>query len=595
MARRWHYLQENHRSETIHSCIWYDCETTPELLEDGTKRHNLEFGWAAYRRRLKGGAWSEPEWFRFVDWLEFWSWVVRHLRTGTCLYIWAHNQAFDLLASHAFEGLALLGGRMEDAIVDAPPLIIRYEFGRSKVVLVDTLNIWRMSLETMGEHTGLAKLDMPRQWTHSADDDIYCRRDVEIIMKAVTEWADFLDAHDLGKFCLTIASQAMQTFRHRYLDDSILIDGHDEALKIARACYHGGRVECFYIGPLTGPLYLLDITSLYPAMMAAHRFPVRLRGVYHGVTPTELRDLLADYCVCAHVTVRTRSPFCPLIKDRKLLFPVGVFDADLSSPELEYALEHEDLVSIQACAVYEPGTPFVHFVEDLYQHKMLAARHGKLVEAGHWKLLLNSFSGKWGQSGVRWRTLRRARSNAIRFARVFDVDTRELTLYRSFNGLVQVRETSRESAHSHPAIAAHITAYGRMRLWALIGQIAPKDRFYCDTDSVLISKDGLKQVKEPIQDEILGGLRLVGEFGDGHVYGAKDYVLDSVRTCKGIRDQAVEINPGEYWQQKWIGFRGALAHGWLDGPRTTSVVKHLRRGYTKGTTLASGYVLPFHV
>lgn len=587
-------MEENHASETLHQCVWFDCETDPEILEDGTKKHHLVFGWAAFRKRGRSGKWSEPKWYRFTDWLDLWNWVTLKLRARSTLYVWAHNQAFDAICSHAFEALAILGFTMKDAIVDAPPFIIKYAFGTAKLVLVDTLNIWRMSLKEMGKITGLEKLEMPKVWTGGPEDDTYCQRDVEIIMRAVCEWADFLRDRDMGKFCLTVASQAMQTFRHRYLGDRILVDADPAALDIARRAYHGGRVECFYIGALQGPLFLLDVSSLYPAVMHDERFPLRLRGVCPRLSVVELSHLLTEFCVCAHATLRTQTPFAALVENGKLIFPVGEFDAYLSTPELEYAIQHEELVEIHAAAVYEVGSPFVEFVEDLYGRKVAAARDGNLVESGHFKLLLNAFSGKWGQNGVKWRSLRKAKSQAVRFVSVFDFDTKEVTRYRAFNGLVQVRETFRESTQSHPAIAAHITAHGRMRLYALIRQIAPEHRFYCDTDSVLVDEEGLKQIEHLVADEVLGGLRLVGKFSDGFIYGCKDYVLDGRRKTKGVRDQAVEIGANTYRQEKWVGFRGALANGWLDAPRTGTVVKHLRRSYDKGVVLGTGFTLPLH-
>jgi hypothetical protein len=328
--------------------------------------------------------------------------------------------------------------------------------------------------------------------------------------------------------------------------------------------------------------------------MVSNRFPVRLRGVYRNLRPEELLHLLSDFCVCAQVTVRTRTPFAATVEDGKLIFPVGEFNAYLSTPELEYAFQNEDVLRVQACAVYEPGSPFGHFVHDLYDRKVRAARDGKLVEAGHYKLLLNSFSGKWGQNGIKWKTLGRAKSQRIRFARVLDFDTRQVTQYRTFLGRVQVKETIPESANSHPAIAAHITSHGRMRLWALLRQVSPENRFYCDTDSILVNEDGLKQVGDISQNEILGALRQVGQYADGFIHGCKDYVLDGRRTCKGIRDQAIEVDPGTYHQDKWVGFRTALANGWLDGPRTQSLVKHLRRVYDKGRVAPSGFVFPLH-
>jgi hypothetical protein len=329
--------------------------------------------------------------------------------------------------------------------------------------------------------------------------------------------------------------------------------------------------------------------------MATYDFPTKLVTVAIQPTIVEVRNILERYLCCARVTVETTSPMVARVEKGKLTFPVGRFDANITTPELVYLLEHEQVLDVQEIAIYEKARPFVHFVQDLYQRRVNAATQGNKVKSTHYKLLLNSFSGKWGQNGRKWVDVERTDDLSIDFWPVFDVDLDEVVQYRQFNGLIQRKATEPESLNSHPAIASHITAYGRMVLWALMRKIPPEHYFYCDTDSLLVSKQGLEHVKESVSDFILGGLKIVGEFSHGVIYGCKDYVLDGVRTCKGIRNQAVEIYPNCYRQEKWVGFRSALRKGWLDGPRTLSITKRLRRTYTKGVVNADGFVSPLHL
>jgi hypothetical protein len=511
------------------------------------------------------------------------------------VYVWAHNAYFDYSTSYGSSNVTGLGWNLSNAIIDSPPFVMKYSRLNAKLVLVDTLNIWRMSLQRLGNLSGLEKLSMPPTWSGSEADDEYCRRDVEIIMRAVCNWSDFLRDEDMGKFCLTVASQAMQTFRHRYLKENILIDADTKALSIARASYHGGRVECNYIGVLSGPLYLLDINSLYPYVMATYEFPAKLVATAIQPSLIEVRHIVERYLCCARITVETAFPMVPRVADGKLTFPVGRFDAHITTPELIYLLEHEQMLEVAEIAIYEKSRPFVHFVQDLYQRRVNARANGNLVEAEHYKLLLNSFSGKWGQNGIKWVTVDRTNDAGTKFWPVVDADSRAVVNYRQWDGLIQRKDTFPESRESHPAIAAHITAYGRMVLWALMRKIPPKHYFYCDTDSVLVSEQGFEHVEESISNVVLGGLKLVGKYSQGAIYGCKDYVLDGIRVCKGIRQQAVEIKPNTYRQEKWVGFRTALHKGWLDGPRTLQITKTLRRRYDKGVVGDDGFVLPLHL
>jgi hypothetical protein len=208
---------------------------------------------------------------------------------------------------------------------------------------------------------------------------------------------------------------------------------------------------------------------------------------------------------------------------------------------------------------------------------------------------LNSFSGKWGQNGIKWTTTDTTDDMSIGFYRSVNTWNDEIINYRRFNGLIQRRDTLRESYQSHPAIAAHITAHGRMVLWALMRKVTPEHYFYCDTDSLMVSLQGFERVKDSVNDVLLGALKVQQQIGNAVLYGAKDYVCDGVRTIKGIREKAVQLELNRFRQERWIGFKSALRKKWLDAPRTLPVVKTLRRVYDKGTVLADGRVLPFHL
>jgi DNA polymerase type B, organellar and viral len=593
--RKPHFLGVNQRTETIHNCVFYDTETTGIVGEDGDTRHRFEFGWGAYRRRGRDHAWNAPEWRRFDAGEVFWSWVDSKARAKKTLYVWAHNHAFDYSASNAHKSLKALGWRMTAAIVDSPPFVVTYRNGNRKLVLVDTLNIWRMSLKSMGKLNGLAKLEMPASWSGSRDDDVYCRRDVEIVMYAVCQWADFLQEHDMGKFQLTIASQAMQTFRHKYLRDRILIDCDPSSLEIARKAYHGGRVEANFIGQIQGPLYMLDVNSLYPYVMSRNCFPVRLCGVFDRPSFQNVEDILARYCCCARIIAECREPVIPVVKHNKLIFPTGTFEAYVSTPELEYLVRTEQLQAVQTIAVYEQARPFQQFVQDLYEHRLQAIRSGDLVKKEHYKLLLNSFYGKWGQNGIKWKDIGPAETDDIGFWRTVDAQSGLVTKYRRFNGLEQIRTVDPESSNSHPAIAAHITAHARMVLYAIMRQVTVEHYFYCDTDSILVTEQGFKVLRDRISDEIMGHLKLVRQVEKAVIYGCKDYVLDGVVTCKGIRQDADNPQGSTFRQVQWFGFNGQLRSGSLEAPRTTFITKKLRRVYEKGIVDGSGFVFPFHL
>jgi hypothetical protein len=595
MNRRWHYLKPNENCETLQECIFVDTETDDVAVDEVRTGHRLRFGWAAYTRRSSSGSWSKPDWKRFTHYEDFWLWAVSHCRQKVKVWLWCHNSSFDYPVLHAFSHLQDIGWELESAIIDAPPTIVKYRMDKRTLVLCDTLNIWRMSLKDLGKRIGLEKLTMPEQWGETENDDYYCRRDVEIILRSVTEWSDFLVANDMGGFAPTIAAQSMRSFRHRWMDTRILIDNSRVALDLARRCYHGGRCEAHFIGTRKEPVYYLDVNSMYPFVMSYAFMPVRLKGVSHWVQVAHLKSLLKEYCLCAHVTLDTKEPFAAVRMDGKLNFPVGKFEAYLTTPEIEYALNLGAITEVHLCATYDREIPFRRFALDLYQHKENAALNGRDVEARHWKLLLNSFYGKWGQSGHKWTQV--GTCDPHEFSRLTDINaqTKKITHVRHFGGLVFHRCEEPESGQSHPAIAAHICAHARMVLWTIIKEIPPSEYFYCDTDGILVSAAGRDALSNRLDQTRLGGLKQVDVFEEVTIYGCKDLVLNGKQKTKGIRETAERLDNGAYRQIRWSSLTGLLRSDSLNMPLTRSIDKFLGRTYDKGVVGADGFVSPLHL
>lgn len=595
MVRKWHYLKTNMNSETLYRCIFVDTETDEVAISETEHGHKLRFGWACATRRDPRGGWTSPSWKRFIEISDFWLWAMSHTSPGHKTWIWCHNASFDYPVLDAFCHLIDIGWKLESAIIDAPPTVVRYSSGRKSLVLADTLNIWRMSLAQLGIKCGLPKLEIPAKWGDKERDDEYCKRDVEIICKSVLDWADFLRSNDLGGFCPTIASQAMRTFRHKYLKDRILIEGSATSLGLARKCYHGGRCEAGFIGHLSQPVHSVDVNSMYPYVMSYAEMPLRLVGIRSTLQVRDLPGMLRDYCLCAHVSIDTQKPAFAIVKHGKLCFPVGKFDAYLTSSELSYALSIDAIKEVHLCSSYEKGVPFRDFALDLYANKERASRTGLQFEADHWKKLLNSFYGKWGQNGRKLVEIGVCDRHRFETLPNIDAQTGKKTLRTYFGGIVYERADDGESLESHPAIAAHITAEARMVLWTLIRKLAPEDYFYCDTDGLLVSEPGLNALTDHIDQFKLGGLKHVETFNDVWIYGCKDLILDGKQKTKGISKSAECLNEGSYRQLRWHSLKGLLRSSSLNMPLTTVVTKSLRRTYTKGIVTPSGFVVPLHL
>ena len=593
--RRAHWLRANHKSEYPHDCVWFDTETNEERVSLGAVRHVLDFGHAAYRRRLRGGVWSHPKWIRFTTPGEFWEWVFG-LRGGKSrLTLFCHSAAFDLPVLDAFAQLPAAGWELKSAVIDSPPVILSWRREGQTLRVLDTLNFWRQKLAVIGDTMGLPKLPMPARGASRSTWDTYCRRDVEIIMEACLRWFAFLQAHDLGGFAPTIASQAMRAFRHRFMSAPILIDSQPEALALARAAYLGGRVECFRIGKLTGPLTLYDINSQYPHCMSTQRYPTRLMATCRAPNLAELEKWMARYCVVARCQIDTEYPTYPLLHDAKLLFPVGQFETVLTTPELAHALARGRVKEVTEIALYESAPIFWDYVHELYELRLRASYEENAVLEWQCKRMLNALYGKFGQRGRVYETVAQCPDGEISVWTEIDAETGEVRQLRQFGGLIQEQKTEGESRDSHPAIAAHVTAHARMALWGWIERAGRGHVHYVDTDSLLVDAWGASRLATHVHPTRLGQLKEEGVFATGHLYGLKDYRLGAIKRTKGVRAAAHWIDTNTVEQEHWTTLVGLLRKGDLSAPIVEQRVKHLRRIYTKGCVQSDGSIRPLRL
>jgi DNA polymerase type B, organellar and viral len=593
--RRPHYVAEDKGRDYPQQCIWFDTETHQKQVDEVTVSHHLTFGYACYMRRQRNGVWSDEDWCKFDTVDQFWDFVCGKARPKTKLYLFCHNTSFDLPVLDVFNRMPQRGFTIRSAIIDAPPTVIRLCRESVTIVILDTLNFWRMPLSYLGESIGLAKLDMPDNNDLTIEWDTYAKRDVEIIRASCLKWFGYLEKNDLGSFSNTLAGQSMRTYRHKFMKHKIFIDNNERSLKLTREGYYGGRVECFYIGALQQQVHALDVNSMYPAVMWENEFPIKLLSHTFYATVADIRLWLIRYAVCARVILRTSEPFAPIRRDGKLIFPTGTFSCILSSPELAYALTHAEILEVIEVAVFERALIFREYMQWGTDKKAKAKIDGDFVEEFNVKKHVNSFYGKWGQSGGKWQEEENVHDLSARKWVDYDVHTKKVTHYRQLGGLVQHKDEEEESRDSFPAIAAHVTAYARIKLWRLINEAGIENVYYCDTDCVLTNSVGRERLSQYIHAHYLGNIKVAGTYDEITQWGAKDYLWDTKAKHKGVKKKAEWLEPNVVRQQQWSGLKGIVSSGRLDAPTTKTIVKHLHRVYDKGVVCPDGRVTPHHL
>jgi len=511
------------------------------------------------------------------------------------LYIFAHNLAFDLTQVHGFSILQSQGWECTSRIIAPKVLNLTYRKDGASIRLVDTYNYYPMALKALGDMVGMEKYDFPEEDESPELWDTYCRRDVEIMVAAMKLWWQRITDWELGNFAVTLASQCMNAYRHRFMGTPIFIDSNDRANAAGRKSYLGGRTEAFFIGKVPERLWCLDINSMYSYIMKAMPVPYRLATTSTRLENHELDYLLQRYAVVADVELEVTEAAIPIRHEGRTTWPIGFFNAALTTPELRYALDHGMITKVNYAAMYHSELIFADYVDFFYHERLNARKQGDTATEGITKLFLNSLYGKFGQNGQKWSLVGKSDTLDIRYFDFYDVEAQELTKYREFAGMVEMLEERPESRDSFPAIAAHITAYARMYLWELMKAAGLENVYYVDTDSLMVNKTGYAALKPRIDPSELGALKV--EWKSDHVTlnGLKDYEIDGRLKAKGIRKNAVQTAPGVFTQDQFRGIEGMIRDGDLDRILIKTVSKTLLRKYLKGQVMESGRVFPLRL
>jgi hypothetical protein len=575
--------------------VVFDTETTEKLRPDGLKEHVLEFGWAVSTRWREGSGWQENKWFRFDNALAFLTYLEDLARPKQRLYVYCHNANFDWQVVRLTTLLPSLGWKCTQALFEDPPNQFKFTKDRKTLVFSDTTNYWKQSVKKIGERIGIAKLSLPESWSNTAIGDAYCRRDCEIVLSALQTWIAWLRSNDLGGLALSLAGQAWSAYKHRFMDHPIYIDDNVAALELARDSYVGGRVEARVVGRELSDITVLDINSMYPHVMRRESYPTRLHGIYKRVSLSELERWSQKYAVVCHVRLGTEIPAYPVRQPHGLTFPVGNFDAYLTTAELRYALSHEHVTHCYAAAIYDKAPIFSRFIDEMYAIRLGYRQIGDETGSHNTKILMNSLYGKFGQRSGHEEIIGEDPLHQLKVITELDLVTGKRYRVRYIAGLILSRSLDSESRESHPAIASHVAGYARALLWRYVEQAGPSNVFYMDTDSLHVNATGLSALAGAIDASQLGALKKEKHISRATYFGPKDYVLDGVRTLKGVRPNAEVIGIGQFRQEQWLSLKGSAMLGHVGGPLVRTVEKTYRRVYRKGSVDDTGLVSPFRL
>lgn len=591
--RKAHCLIKNKTLSIPRHVVIFDTETKSTQLPDGKNLQTLKLGWAVYNRSGYGRHLEREIWHSFTTAESFWSFVESVIQPKQRLWIIARNMSFDFTIVKGWIHLRKAGYKLKFFHNAGCTTIITVQNSNSSIVFVDSLNWFRETLAKTGERIGIPKLKIDFDTCTDSYLSTYCKRDVEVELANFKLFVRFLHGNNISRLTCTIGSTAMAAYLLNHYNKTIYIHNNKEAIDLERESYCGGRVECFYIGERkNATFYIIDVNSLYPYVMRNELYPNRYYKTIHNPTIKTLKTLLKNYSVIAKVLIKTNlSAYA--VKRGRTIFPLGQFWVSLTTPELKFAIDNNHILKIERTVIYQQEALFKTYVDKFYSLRQDFKSAGVEAYEVICKLLLNSLYGKFGQKCDIWEKIGNCPNEPDRVEVVYKQGCNKPYKLRYLLGEIFESTGTIESFNSFPAISSHVTAYGRLYLFKLMNMAGVGNYYYCDTDSLIVNEKGLDNLASLLHDTKLGYLKLEESSPFIDIRGLKDYTTSKKNVIKGIRKTAVEIAPMVYQQERWPSFRGLLR---TDNPNSytiSTVIKTLKREYTKGHVSSDGQVRPF--
>lgn len=558
------------------------------------------------------GVWAHPQTISFgsgdalFDWLEDESWGQRRK------WVYAQNAADVLTTSRFWERLTLKGAvwsqstttsvTSADDASSSGRYVVRSRVTSHRTTIVDYDRFGRrytwcslaqylpMSEDEIAKLVGFKWSDEDGKEEQGFRPERTANDQCRLVMSAMQWLSDWWRTHKGGSWSVSLGGLAYQWLRHRLQPREICTHNHGEALRLERHACYGGRVSSWYVGdvrlrsevgvqgvqspprcgypPVDGPVYSVDIRSMYAALMRDRTYPVKLIGYESQMTIADCRDMLRTCGLIATVSLVADEAEYPYRSHDGVYYPSGRFTTVLAGPELDCALQCGAVASIYDTAIYQMGTPLAQSANELLSIRGSAGERGGSTGGTLAKLLANASTGRLAMRGSSWEPLPGAEPRRDPSGRpilwgdwivsrddrtwrpeqdprydqmgesVALYRPRSITRYRAIAGMVERHNRNPVGIGTLQAIYAYLTAYGRCQMREIRRGMPGRSVLLQDTDGMWVTESGYHYLLETgaLGANLPGCLRLVRSIRHARIYGPKHYWADGEWTLSGLRD-----------------------------------------------------------
>jgi len=573
-----HQMHHNKTSRWPRYVSFYDVESEVRPSPEG-KQYFTAFLWVACHVEYRKDSVDKHEvWETNAVPLTFWKSLEARTYERSTRYVVSHHVEPDFIPLGGLTELPAQGWTLQHAYRKMSTVILRWSKGKKRLVFINNAQLLPGSIESWGKLLDLAKLPMPNKTDPPEAWYTYCKRDVEIMVEAWYKLKEFIGEHDLGGFALTRSGLAKHAFQHRFLTNTVYIHNDEDAIRLERRAYQGGRCEALQYGTFTqGPYYLLDVNAMYAFVETECLLPTKLLGLYDNPSLEEVKRALLHNGVIADVMVELKEPIAPVKTGIETTYYTDYVWTTLNTPELQYALAHGWDVEVRKMGVYtlrpllRDFATYFSMLKQQYEH----SGNGLFRELA--KGYPNMVYGKFGQKGIETTIVGDCDPDLLWWMPGWDAVAGVGYELLYSGGKIRRLEYTLAAWDTFVAVASHVTAYARMYLWELMKQAGLENVYHVATDSLLVNQAGHDNLKTLIKPEITGCLKVELKGDHLTVYGKNDWKLDREVRVKGVAKKAKWLAEDKAINTIWPSLEGWLKGGYAGPYFVYDQVKHLKR------------------
>lgn len=472
---------------------------------------------------------------------------------------------------------------------------VRQPLQADGVVIDDPPTILRLRLP--GRPGRLWLLDSRNWGIESVGDSLSAADEARWLAAVMRRMVDELASRGWGGLKATAGSQSLAIWRHSYLTHPVIAHGDSDILDLEARAYVGGRCECGRLGPVEGPLFMVDRRSAYAAACAELDVPVRVKGYYDGGIQGLVRDPERAQRCCAEAGVSGDEPAYPYLARDGVRYPVGNRSVVLAGPELRDAVERGAVQRLGRCVEYECAPALRGYAEAVHGARCEYDRRGDAELSAWSKKLLVGLPGKLGQRCAEWVPMPGVYPPAPWYSWWGINTSHEVYRLRALGGAVQRQQKGEWTYDSVPAVACWVLSHARLALLQAIRVCGWDECLYWDTDSLLLTEAGWSRLQASPSGigGRLGQWRLVRQVSRAVIHGPKYYIHDGVVTCAGMprADTAPTRLLDRYWYRQTFGVALGEGHSPQAGRRLRTYSRAPQ--YLLGRVGDGGKVHPFIV